>query len=132
MSPPPTDEAKTRLLAVVVQQCEALSSGAVYCVDGVDVRVSLSNDWQALQIERKAYLPLSNLSALQLETTWKAFCVTFVFENKRGEPSSYTFSFDQLGARARFALSLKVLRLVGKKSRRRSPRAFSKEKGTPS
>lgn len=119
MSPQPSDEAKSLLQAGVVSQCEALSHGSRYRINGAERRVALSADWKVLTIDDGQLLPLAYLISIQLDTTWQSFDAIFVFVLQNSETSTYTISFDQVGIRIRFALSIKVLRLVGKKRRSR-------------
>merc|ERR1712232_1019032 len=101
MSPQPMEEAKCKLRNGVWRQCESLRNGDLLIVDGSERRVSLSEDWHGLYVGPMALHLLANLNSIQLETTWKTFDATFVFEC-RGAITTLSFSFHEAGRRIRF------------------------------
>lgn len=124
LGPSLSDKQKVLVQSIVDGQCEILTKGQNFNVNGRQQRVTLDADEMTFEIVGEGSYPLHKIQYVQLSASWSTYDVTLMFEKlmpmqPKGNVGEvlYThpplkFSFDDLNARLHFALTCKVLRTL--------------------
>lgn len=118
--PPLSDDQRQLLQESTLTLCRSLASGVVHMVNGSERRVFITDEWKGLVIEGYAPLPFKRLESIQLDTTWQSFIAMLIFElPQEASSAAFNFAFNQLDARMMFLLTVKVLRQLAKRGKKR-------------